>query len=54
VRGVARLGPKDGPGFVNALADADEDLLVQLRALREIGALSEIVEMKDVGAALVA
>jgi hypothetical protein len=26
-RGVVRLGSKDGPGFVNAREDADQDLL---------------------------
>jgi hypothetical protein len=36
--GVMRLGPKDRPGFVDALEDADQDLLIELRALREVGA----------------
>ena len=42
--GVVRLGPEDGAHLVDALKDADHHLLVELRALGQVGGLAEVVE----------
>ena len=49
---VVRLSTEDRGHLVDALEDADHDLLVELRALRQVGALAEVVDGKDVGPAL--
>jgi hypothetical protein len=50
--GVMRLGAKNGAGLENALEHTNHRLLVELRALSEVGGLSEVVEREDVRAAL--
>ncbi len=47
-----RLGAEDGRDLENTLEDADHDLLVELRALRETGTPVEIVHGEEVRAAL--
>ena len=42
--GVVRLGPEDGADLVDPLKDADHHLLVELRALGQVGGLAEVVE----------
>ena len=51
-RRVVRLGAEHGSDLVHALEHADHDLLVELRALGEVGGPPEVVEGEDVGAAL--
>ena len=50
--GVVRLGPEHRPDLVDALEDADQHLLVELRALREVRRPAEVVDLEDVRAAL--
>ena len=50
--GVVRLGAEDRADLVDALEDADHDLLVELRALRQIGLPLEVLHGEDVRAAL--
>jgi hypothetical protein len=50
--GVVRLGAEDRSHLEDALKDADHDLLVELRALRQEGRAAKVVELKDVGPAL--
>jgi hypothetical protein len=49
---LVRLGAEDGPGLVHALEHADEHLLVELRALREVRAPPEVPDLEHVRAAL--
>ena len=46
--GVVRLGPEGGSGLVDALEHADHGLLVELRRLRQVGGLAEVVEAEHV------
>ena len=50
--GVVRLGAEHRADLEDALEDADHRLLVELRALRQVGGLAEVVEGEDVRAAL--
>ena len=50
--GVVRLGAEHRPDLVDALEDADQLLLVELRALGEVRRPAEVVDLEDVGAAL--
>ena len=50
--GVVRLRAEDRPHLVDALEDPDQLLLVELRALREVGRPAEVVDGKDVGTRL--
>ena len=50
--GVVLFGAEDRADLKNAFKNADQHLLVELRALRETGSAAEIVEPKQVGAAL--
>ena len=50
--GVVRLGAEDRPDLVDALEDADQLLLVELRALGEVRRAPEVVDLEDVGAGL--
>ncbi len=50
--GVVRLGAEDRPDLVDPLEDADQLLLVELRALGEVRRPAEVVDREDVGAAL--
>ena len=50
--GVVRLGAEDGADLEDALEDADHDLLVELRALGQVGGLAEVVEGEGGGAEL--
>src|SRR3979411_664161 len=49
---VVGFGPEDGSHLEHPLVDADHDLLVELRALRQVGGSAEIVDPEHVGAAL--
>ncbi len=51
-RGVVRLGAKDRSNLEDALEDANHDLLVELRTLRQVGGPSKVVQREDVRAAL--
>src|ERR1051326_7157863 len=51
-RGVVRLGPENRTDLKDPLEDADHDLLVKLRALRQVSGPPEVVELEDVGPAL--
>ena len=51
-RRVVRLGAEDRPDLEDALEDADHDLLVELRTLRQVRRAAKVVEREDVGAAL--
>ena len=51
-RGVVRLGAEHRAHLVHALEHADHDLLVELRRLRQVGLLAEVVHAEDVGPAL--
>ena len=51
-RRVVRLGAEDRADLEDALEDADHDLLVELRALRQVGRPAEVVDGEDVGPAL--
>ena len=50
--GVVRLGAEDRADLVDPLEDADQLLLVELRALGEVRRPAEVVDLEDVGAAL--
>ena len=50
--GVVRLGAEDRADLVDPLEDADQLLLVELRALGEVRRPAEVVDREDVGAAL--
>jgi hypothetical protein len=50
--GVVGLGPEGRAGLVDPLEHPDHDLLVELRALRQVGRPAEVVEREDVRAAL--
>ena len=50
--GLVRLGPEDGSDLVHPLEHADHRLLVELRALREERVAPEVVDAKEVRAAL--
>ena len=49
---VVRLGAEDRADLVDPLEDADQLLLVELRALGEVGRPAEVVDREDVGARL--
>ena len=49
---IVRLGPEDRSHLEHALENAHHDLLVELRALRQIGLAVEVLHPKDVGPAL--
>ncbi len=51
-RGVMRLGAEDRANLEDALEDAYHDLLVKLRALRQVRRPPEVVEFEDGGSAL--
>src|SRR5690606_41262306 len=48
---VVWFGAKDRPNFIDALKDADHDLLVKLGALGQVGGTAKVVNCKDVCAA---
>ncbi len=50
--GVVRLGAEDRADLVDALEDAHHLLLVELRALRQEGRATEVVDLEDVGPGL--
>ena len=47
-----RLGPEHRPDLVDPLEDADQHLLVELRALGEVRRAAEVVDLEDVRARL--
>ena len=49
---VVRLGPEHRPDLVDPLEDADQHLLVELRALGEVRRPAEVVDLEDVRAGL--
>src|SRR6266542_6945237 len=49
---VVLLRPEDRPDLEHALVNADHELLVELRALREEGLLAEVLELEQVRASL--
>ena len=49
---VVRLGAEHRADLVDPLEDPDQLLLVELRALREVGRAAEVVDLEDVGAGL--
>src|SRR5579884_1980133 len=50
--GVVLLGPERVPHLEDALEDTDHDLLIELRALGQIGMAVEVLHSEDVGPAL--
>src|SRR6266849_5606990 len=50
--GVMRLGAEDRADLEDTLEDTDHDLLVELRALRQVCRSPKVVELEDVGTAL--
>jgi len=49
---VVRLGTEHGYRLIHPLEDAHHHLLVELRALGEVGRPTKVVQLKDVGSAL--
>ncbi len=49
---VMRFGPEGGSRFKDAFQRPHHHLLVELRALGEVGGLPEVVQLEDIGAAL--
>ena len=50
--GVVRFGPEHRTHLIDALMHSDHRLLVELRALGQVGVPAEVVDPKDVGASL--
>src|SRR2546425_11501555 len=50
--GVMRLGAEDGTDLEDTLKDSDQNLLIELRTLREVGRSSKVVQLENVRPAL--